>query len=497
MTPTRELCLQITEEAKKLTKHAPIGITAVYGGEGYARQEDELSRNPHLIVATPGRLIDYIKQKKVPLDRLRYLILDEADRMFDMGFIRDIRYIMKSVPEGYRTMAFSATFSYEMVRLAGEFMKDPVQVEIQSESVAVDRIAQSLMHLSRSEKMPYLVNSLLAMENPKAIVFTNTKFTVAKIVDHCHKYGIAATGISSLLDQKKRIRLLKGFKEGKYTVLVATDVASRGLDIDDITYVFNFDLPQDAESYVHRIGRTARAGKEGTAISFCSEDDYDFLPRIQRFLDDKIPVGDVNPEYVHYPKGEFIRFTDENHRKHEPREGGREKEGRSRTRRKKDRRDRPRQPAENAAVGSEAVPSQADASGMSSIRAADRAAILSGVNTKAGGGGVLTEDREYRARNEQKPGKRRKNNSNKNRNRNSQNERFSEGTEESKEKRTQYKDRDSRDSRSSGSGRRRSSSDSRTQGGYVKTSKSGRITTISKTPPKQGIVQKILSFFKK
>jgi ATP-dependent RNA helicase RhlB len=429
--------------------------------------------------------------------------------MFDKGFIRDIRYILKSVPDDSRTMVFSATLSFNVLKVAGEFMKDPVEVEIQSESIAVDRIAQNLLHLSRSEKMPYLVNSLLAMENPRAIVFTNTKYTVQKIVDHCHRYGIAATGISSLLDQKKRIRLLKDFKEGKYTVLVATDVASRGLDIDDIAHVFNFDLPQDAESYVHRIGRTARAGKDGISVSFCSEDDYDFLPRIQRYLDTKIPVAEINSAFVAYPSGNFSAYVDEHQPKHEkPKAGAAAGTGGTRRNNRNRNTRRPKDGAEKR------VPSHADeaapvhterkqthgGSDAASIRESDRAAILSGVNTKAGGGGVLTEDKNYRPA-EQKSNRRRKN---KNRN----NTRKPGPEEETgRPSKNNYRDRDSdhkgsSDRRSSDSRGEPRSQHSRgeprdTRGQKRTTSKSGRITTISRTPAKQGIISKILGFFGK
>ncbi|HNJ05453.1 MAG TPA: DEAD/DEAH box helicase, partial [Leptospiraceae bacterium] len=281
ITPTRELCLQIAEEALKLTKHGPVSVSAVYGGEGYRKQEEELAKNPQIIVATPGRLIDYIKQGKIDLNKLHFLVLDEADRMFDMGFIRDIGFIMKKVPREAQTMLFSATLSYYVMRLAADFMNDPVEVRIEAETVAVDKIDQQLFHLGKDEKMPYLINQVLAVPGIRAIVFTNLRVYVSTIVNNLRRYGVHATGLSSMLDQKKRVRLLKDFKLGKYSVLVATDVASRGLDVDDITHVFNYDLPQDAESYVHRIGRTARAGRSGISISYCSEMDYEALPRVE------------------------------------------------------------------------------------------------------------------------------------------------------------------------------------------------------------------------
>ena len=311
VTPTRELCIQITEEVKKLSSARPVHVCSIYGGEGYDRQEEELSRNPPIIAATPGRLIDYVKQGKINFDNLKFLVLDEADRMFDMGFIRDVRYIMRHVPNGTQNMLFSATLSYYVMRLASDFMKDPVEVRIESDSVAVEKIDQRLLHLARDEKLAYLVNTILGEKEHKSIVFTNLKTFVPVLVNTLRRYGIAATGLSSLLDQKKRIRLLKNFKLGKYSVLVATDVASRGLDVDDVTHVFNYDLPQDSETYIHRIGRTARAGKSGISISYCSEADYENLPRIERLLGKKIPVQAIDTVMLEFPQGQFTPFVDE------------------------------------------------------------------------------------------------------------------------------------------------------------------------------------------
>lgn len=395
VTPTRELCLQIKDEAEKLTKHRPLKITAIYGGEGYGRQVSELSNDPDIIVATPGRLIDYLKQNKIKTETLKHLVLDEADRMFDMGFIRDVRYIMRNVPEGSQTMLFSATLSYYVMRLASDFMQDPVEIRVESETVAVDRIEQHLLHLGREEKLPYVVNLILNTQDIRGIVFCNTRNMVQRLAERLHKYGVPATGISSLLDQKKRIRLLKDFKLGKYKVLVATDVASRGLDIDDISHVFNFDLPQDAESYVHRIGRTARAGKTGISYSFSSEDDYDYLPRIQRYLGIKIPVDEVVEEYTRFPRGTFEQYTDEEYAapskpsasgpgrdKRKPPQGKRQRSGKQGPKREKPLAGAPegaeRKPVFDEPATTDAAQSQA------SIRESDRAAILSGINTAHG-----------------------------------------------------------------------------------------------------------------
>lgn len=318
LAPTRELCVQISEELQRLSKKNSIRIATVYGGEGYNRQEKELALNPHFIVATPGRLIDFMKQGRIPTQSIQSLVLDEADRMFDMGFIRDIRYVMRQIPKGAQVMLFTATMSYYILRLINDFMDDPVHIQIDTDQVEVEKIQQSLYHLSIDEKMPYLVNLIRSVPNIKAIVFTNSRHRVQEIAKTLCHYGVPATGISSLLDQKKRIHLLKSFKLGKYTVLVATDVASRGLDIDDVTHVYNFDLPQDAESYVHRIGRTARAGKEGIAVSFCSEVDYDCLPRIEILISHKIPVEMVDPNSFDYPEPSPVSVPSEDQLRSQP-----------------------------------------------------------------------------------------------------------------------------------------------------------------------------------
>lgn len=310
VAPTRELCIQIAEEAHRFSSNHNIRVCTIYGGEGYDRQERELAENPEIIAATPGRLIDYMKQGKIKLDTLRFLVLDEADRMFDMGFIRDIRFIMRKMPEDIQTMLFSATLSYYVIRLAGDFMNEPEEIRISSDTVAIDKIDQQLYHLGRDEKLNYLLNLLLGPEDVRAIVFTNLKSLIPFLVNSLRQFGFAATGISSQLDQKRRIRLLKDFKLGKYNVLVATDVASRGLDVDDVTHVFNYDMPLDSETYVHRIGRTARAGKSGISISFCSEADYEALPRIERFLGERIPVKPINEAYLEPPRGEYSPFAD-------------------------------------------------------------------------------------------------------------------------------------------------------------------------------------------
>ncbi|TGL90131.1 DEAD/DEAH box helicase [Leptospira congkakensis] len=327
LAPTRELTIQIAEEAKKLLEFTDFGVATIIGGTDYKSQEQALGNKACLIVATPGRLIDFVKNHGLSLENIKVVILDEADRMFDMGFVQDLKYIFHKCKNRKQSLLFSATLSYEVVRLASKYLNDPIEVHINPEKVITERIDQSLLHLGREEKLPYLVNSLLHNEiEGLGIIFTNYKMNIPKIVSTLRKFGITATGLSSELDQKKRIRLLRDFKEGKYKYLIATDVASRGIDIENIDVVYNYDLPQDAENYVHRIGRTARAGRKGQSIGLCSETDYTELERIEKYLNSKIPIAEIREEYLEFPKGEFTPvFADEaipGEKKYQDRERG-------------------------------------------------------------------------------------------------------------------------------------------------------------------------------
>ena len=310
LAPTRELVLQICDEAKRLLKFTDKKIATIIGGTGYKEQEKELSDRADIVVATPGRLIDHIKSGNLDLKNIKFFVLDEADRMFDMGFIKDIRYVMKHCPPEKQVLLFSATLSYYVIRLATEYLRDPVEIKIESEKIVTENIDQSLVHLGRDEKIPYLINNILNdKEDGLGIIFTNLKVMVPEIVNTLRKYGIPVTGISSMLDQKKRIRLLKDFKLGKYKFMVATDVASRGIDVDNIKVVYNYDLPGDIENYVHRIGRTARAGKKGRSISFCSERDYEELDKIEKYIGNKLNSLTVKDTELVLPVGDFEKFV--------------------------------------------------------------------------------------------------------------------------------------------------------------------------------------------
>ncbi|MBP7284147.1 MAG: DEAD/DEAH box helicase [Leptospiraceae bacterium] len=312
LAPTRELVMQICDEARRLLKYSDKKVSTIIGGTDYKEQLQDIEDKTEIIVATPGRLIDHIKSGKLSLANISFFVLDEADRMFDMGFIKDIRYVMKKCPDNKQVMLFSATLSYYVIRLASEYLRDPVEVSIASDTVVTENIDQKLIHLGRDEKLPYLVNMILNdTEEGLGIIFTNLKMMVPDIVSRLSRFGIPATGISSLLDQKKRVRLLKDFKFGKYKYMVATDVASRGIDVDNIKVVYNYDLPMDTENYVHRIGRTARAGKKGRSVSFCSERDYAELEKIEKFLGNKLDTMQVEEAYLKFPQGDFTPFIGE------------------------------------------------------------------------------------------------------------------------------------------------------------------------------------------
>jgi ATP-dependent RNA helicase RhlB len=292
IVPTRELAVQVEKEAKLLGKHCHFKVGSFFGGIGYDKQEKLLQDNINVYVGTPGRLIDFYKSGKLELKAFDILVIDEADRMFDMGFIPDIRYMVKKMPPPTErlTMLYSATLSQRVKQLAWEYMNDPAEIEIEPENVTVDTISQKMYHVSREQKFSLLLG-LMHKEEPKSVlIFTNTK-KMAEIVSR----RLAANGypneyISGDLPQKSRLKIIENIKSGRTTLLVATDVAARGLHIDDLDMVVNYDLPDDCENYVHRIGRTARAGKSGKAISLACETFVFNLEAIEKFIGMKIPT---------------------------------------------------------------------------------------------------------------------------------------------------------------------------------------------------------------
>lgn len=293
LVPTRELAVQIETEAKLLGKYLPFKIGSFFGGVGYAKQDMLIQDGVDFCIATPGRLIDYVKSGKIRLSDFGAAIVDEADRMFDMGFIPDLKFILKKMPPaGERlTMLFSATLSSKVRSLAWEYMSSPAEIEISPESVTVDAISQILYHVGGEEKMKLLLG-ILMKENPESvIIFANTKNKVEEISFRLKQNGYENEYIIGDLPQKKRQRIIDGIKNGKIKYLVATDVAARGLHVDNLDLVINFDLPDDCENYVHRIGRTARAGKDGRAVAFACEKFVYNLGAIETYMGKKIPVG--------------------------------------------------------------------------------------------------------------------------------------------------------------------------------------------------------------
>jgi len=292
VAPTRELAVQIHKDALGIGRHTGISIGVVYGGVDYDKQRRQLADGVEILIGTPGRIIDYLKQGIYDLRHAQVLVLDEADRMFDLGFIADIRYIMRRLPppDHRQSMLFSATLSQRVLELAYEHMNNPELVRIEPDKVTIDRVRQSIYFPSMPEKIPLLVSLLRQFEAHRTMVFVNTKRMAERLEAWLRANGFHAQAISGDVPQVKRLRFLRQFHEGELAVLIATDVASRGLHIPDVSHVFNFDLPQDAADYVHRIGRTARAGAAGDAISFGCEEYAISLPEIEAFIGHKIPV---------------------------------------------------------------------------------------------------------------------------------------------------------------------------------------------------------------
>ena len=297
LAPTRELAIQIHKDAVALGGHLGMKLRLVYGGTDYEKQRKQLTEGVDVIIGTPGRLIDYFKQGLFTLKSVEVLILDEADRMFDLGFIKDIRYLMRRLPphDQRQNMLFSATLSHRVLELAYEHMNDPELIRIEPEKVTADRVNQVIYFPANQDKLPLLVKLLRQIDPSRTMVFVNTRRAAETVQRTLDANGFSAEAISGDVPQKKRQRMLQSFKDGDLQILVGTDVASRGLHVEDVTHVFNFDLPLDAEEYVHRIGRTARAGAEGDAISFGCEDYAVGLPQIEEYIGFRLPVDQYAP----------------------------------------------------------------------------------------------------------------------------------------------------------------------------------------------------------
>ncbi len=300
VAPTRELVIQIFEEAKILGGSTGFRIVPVYGGIDYNKQRNELAQGADMLIGTPGRLIDYLKKKIYSLRKTQFLIIDEADRMFDMGFISDLRFLLKRMsPYNQRqSMLFSATLSHRVIELAHEYMNMPIRYEVTPDQMTVEIVEQVIYHVGKEEKFGLLIGLIRQEPEGRYLVFCNMKITAERLQRKLSFNGIRAKEITGDVPQKKRLRVLAEFKDGKFPVLIASDVASRGIHIDDVTHVINYDLPQDPHDYVHRIGRTGRVGAGGKAITLACEDYILALPEIEAYIKQKIPVVPITDEMI-------------------------------------------------------------------------------------------------------------------------------------------------------------------------------------------------------
>jgi ATP-dependent RNA helicase RhlE len=295
LTPTRELAIQIHQNLVTYGKHLKMRYAVIYGGVGQGNQARDLSNGVDVLVATPGRLMDLFSQKLLRLDKVEIFILDEADRMLDLGFIQDIKRILPLMPKKRHNLFFSATMAPEVQRLASGILHDPKKVEVTPQATTAEKIDQSVMFVEKSKKLELLVHLLQDDTLSRVLVFMQMKHGADRVVDKLLKNGISTAGIHGDKSQGARQRALEEFRAGKVRVLVATDIAARGLDIDEISHVINYELPHIAESYVHRIGRTARAGAEGKSIAFCTADEKSFLHAIEKTTRQRITVIEDHP----------------------------------------------------------------------------------------------------------------------------------------------------------------------------------------------------------
>jgi len=295
LAPTRELAVQISDSLKTYGRHLHLRHTVILGGVSQNKQVEAMRHGVDILVATPGRLLDLVRQKQVRLDKCATLVIDEADRMFDMGFIKDVRKLVAALPKQRLSLLFSATMPKEVAHLVQEILHQPLRIEVSPQKVAVEIIEQSVYHVATQDKRGLLHKLLQDEAMKRVIVFTRTKHGANKVADQLGKNGFKADAIHGNKSQNARQRALESFREGKVRVLVATDIAARGIDIDDITHVVNFDLPNEPESYVHRIGRTARAGAGGTAIAFCDASERNLLKAIERLTRQTMKIVGTPP----------------------------------------------------------------------------------------------------------------------------------------------------------------------------------------------------------
>ena len=293
LAPTRELAVQIDKDAQQIGRHTGLKVALIYGGVDYEKQRRQLEEGVDIIIATPGRIIDFVKQNTVSLRAVEVMVMDEADRMFDLGFIKDIRFLLRKMPgpSERQNLLFSATLSHRVLELAYEHMNDPEKLVVEADTITAANVRQIVYFPATEEKMPLLLGLLAKMDVNRSIVFVNTKYGCERVALTLERAGYKVGVLSGDVPQKKRESLLARFVKGELNMLVATDVAARGLHIPAVSHVFNYDIPLDAEDYVHRIGRTARLGAEGDAISFACDEYAMGLPDIEAYIEQKIPVG--------------------------------------------------------------------------------------------------------------------------------------------------------------------------------------------------------------
>ncbi|WP_345777092.1 DEAD/DEAH box helicase [Pinirhizobacter soli] len=304
IAPTRELAIQIEKDAQAIGRHTGLRFALIYGGVDYDKQRQLLRDGCDVIIATPGRMLDYYKQSVFGLNSVEVMVIDEADRMFDLGFIKDVRFIFRRLParEQRQVLLFSATLSHRVLELAYEHMHNAEKLVVETDNITADRVRQLVYFPSKEEKMPLLLNLLEQTGAERSIIFVNTKAAAERITDRLKRHNYRVGAISGDVPQIKRQKLLQRFQDGVIDMLVATDVAARGLHIPAVSHVFNYDLPQDAEDYVHRIGRTARLGADGDALSFACDLYAMGLPDIEQYIGQKIPVANVTADLLIMPK---------------------------------------------------------------------------------------------------------------------------------------------------------------------------------------------------
>lgn len=330
LTPTRELAIQVHQSFLDYGKHLPYTAVVVFGGVNQYSQVQALRQKPGILVATPGRLLDLMGQGLIRLDQVRFFVLDEADRMLDMGFIHDVKRIVKQLPQPRQSLFFSATMPVQVQELAYTILTKPEFVEVVPQSTPVERIKQQVFHVARLEKRGLLKSLIVDHGIDRAIVFTRTKHGADRVTRDLVRCGFKAAAIHGDKSQAARQQALEGFRQGTLRILVATDIAARGLDIDGVTHIINYDLPNEAETYVHRIGRTARAGASGEALSFCDPEETDLLENIERITRIRIPMGKVNIR-EEYEKDSIVVPSTEDGQQRGPRSGGTRRNSRGRS----------------------------------------------------------------------------------------------------------------------------------------------------------------------